>query len=113
MAHDTLVDAALAGPSFNPLPVVKYGPSLRVAIGAASQVSTAILAQLVTITPTVDCFYAIGETPVAADAAGSDFLPAGKKFSVAITPGHKVAVISADGATEGALFILPAAAVAE
>lgn len=111
MAHETLVDAALAGPGFNPLPVVRYGASVRVAIGIVSTQSPTINARVITITPTVDCFYAVGMDPVAADDDGSDFLPKGKKFSLAITPGHKVAVIAA-GSSDGALFILPALGVA-
>jgi hypothetical protein len=109
MSDTELIDAALAGPAYGPLPVVKYGASQRVEIDLTSRQSDPIDARLVTITPTTDCFYAVGDDPIAADAAGSDYLPAGKKFSISLTPGQRIAVISADGDL-GGLFILPALA---
>lgn len=77
-----------------------YGTACqRVAVASASAQSAVFSATsdvVVTLTASVDCYYAVGADPTAtANAAGSDFLPAGAKWSEIIPAGSKIAVIRA------------------
>ncbi|HAU28990.1 MAG TPA: hypothetical protein DCW68_02630 [Rhodospirillaceae bacterium] len=105
------IRAPLAGPSLSPLPVLAHDHDAgqRIAVGAASAQSAPVNAGVVFLKSTRDCFYRIGENPVAANAEGSFPLSAGETHIVMITPGHRVAAIR--DSLDGYLFISPAAEV--
>lgn len=86
------------------LPVVRPGPTQKIAIGSVSTASAAVGAQVVRLLATADCHIAFGASP-AADAGGlllTANLP--EYFACESTDG--VAVIADAG--EGSLYITPA-----
>jgi hypothetical protein len=86
------------------LPVVRPGPTQKVAIGSASTLSTAVGAQVVRLVATADCHIAFGASPTA--DASSLLLTANLPEYFACESTEAVAVIADSG--EGALYITPA-----
>jgi len=72
-----------------------YGAVERVAVGAASAQSGAIVASEVLLHASVKCYVLAGADPTATDATAIP-LEAGEKFHMRITSGHKIAVIRDD-----------------
>ncbi|HAU29807.1 MAG TPA: hypothetical protein DCW68_06855 [Rhodospirillaceae bacterium] len=106
------IKAPLAGPNLSPLPVLAHNHAAgqRIAVGATSAQSAPVAAGVVFLKSTRDCFYKIGDNPVAENAAGSFPLSAGETHIVMITPGQMVAAVR--DSLDGYLFISPAAEVA-
>lgn len=77
-----------------------------VAVSGTSAQSAAIAAAAVTLTSTTDCWITAGSNPTATAGAGSDFLPAGVKWTIPWLSGQKLAVI--ENASSGNLAIMPA-----
>jgi hypothetical protein len=86
------------------LPVVRPGPTQKVAIGSVPAVSAAVGAQVVRLVATADCHIAFGTSP-AADAT-SLLLTANLPEYFACETAEKVAVLADSG--EGLLYITPA-----
>lgn len=82
------------------------GQSEQVGISATSAQSSAIATKNAVVTPTVDCFFRAGADPTALDDGTDAILLGGNSYRIAgITPGEKLAFISADGS--GIVYITP------
>lgn len=102
------VKSAFSGDQHTPVPAPQwdYDSGQKVAFSGSAAPSQAVNAPLVRLVATEDCYYKIGSSPTAANAAGSVFLPGGINWAETITPGHVISAISAG--TDGSLFVLPA-----
>lgn len=110
------INTALAGPDSSPTPIVEYeyddsdgdaqGQILDVT--DAEDSSDAFGFNEVRIQVSVDTNYWMGAAPTVSDEDGKmDILFAGIVYHEIVNPAHKIAFISADGTSEGKLFIRP------
>lgn len=110
------IKAALAGPNSSPAPIIEYmyengegeaqGQVLEIA--AEEEQSAVFGADEVRIQVSADALYWIGESPALDEEEGkADILFAGIVYHEIVNPAHKIAFASADGVTEGKLFIRP------
>ncbi len=110
------IKAALAGPNYTPAPIVgyEYEDDQAAALGQvltvdATEDQSAVFGyNEVRIQVEVDTYYWIEETPTLNQGAGRmDILFAGVVYHEIVDPAHKMTFISADGVSEGNLFIRP------
>lgn len=122
MTTDNRIQAALAGPDSTPAPIVGYeyqddqgtvqGQALD--ITAVEDQSGVFGYNEVRIQVEVDTHYWIGETPSLNAGQGRiDVLFAGVVYHEVVDPAHKITFISADGASEGKMFIRPVKRLSE
>ena len=100
--------SAVSGDQHVPVqaPEWDYANGQKVSFTATAAPSAAINSPLVRLVATQDCFYTVGDDPIAANAAGNTALPQMQNWAETITPGQKISVIS--NGTDGDLFIIPA-----
>lgn len=110
------ISAALAGPDSSPAPIVEYEyeDSEGAALGQNLSVTTSedqsgvFGCNEARIQVEVDTYYWIGENPTINHAEGrGDILFAGVVYHELVNPAHKIAFISANGSSEGKMFIRP------
>lgn len=113
---DNRINTALAGPDSSPTPIVQYeyensegdAQGQIYDVGDTEDSSDAFGFNEVRIQVSVDTNYWIGAAPAISDEDGKmDILFAGIVYHEIVNPAHKIAFISADGSTEGKLFIRP------
>lgn len=113
---DSRINTALAGPDSSPTPIIQYeyedGEGEAVGqildVSDAADVSDAFGFNEVRIQVSVDTHYWIGANPAVSDEDGKmDILFAGILYHEIVDPAHKIAFVSADGSSEGKLFIRP------
>jgi len=116
------IKAALAGPDFSPAPIVayEYEDDQDTAQGQVLDVtdtedqSDVFSFEEVRIQVDVDTHYWIDTSPAIDEGTDKmDILFAGVVYHEVVDPAHKMAFISADGATAGKLFIRPVKRITE
>ncbi len=116
------ISAALAGPDSSPAPIVEYeyqddqGAALGQAldITASEDQSDVFGFNEIRIQVEVDTHYWIDENPSLNEGQGRiDVLFAGVVYHEVVNPDHKITFISADGSSEGKLFIRPVKRISE
>lgn len=116
MTTDNRIQAALAGPDSSPAPIVGYEyqddqgavQGQLLTVDASESQSGVFGFNEVRIQVEVDTHYWIDETPSLNQGAGRmDVLFAGVVYHEVVDPTHKMTFISADGVSEGKLFIRP------
>lgn len=119
---DNRISSALAGPDASPAPIVEYeyeddqGAALGQALNiTASENQSAVFGfNEIRLQVEVDTLYWIGETPSLNQGQERvDILFAGVVYHEVVNPAHKITFQSADGASEGKLFIRPVKRLAE
>jgi hypothetical protein len=84
------------------------GTSEKVAISTANARSSVIASRIAMVTPDVDCFVRQGlATPTAVSDGTDQLLLAGNTYRLGVTPGNKLAFITATGT--GFVYITPGA----
>jgi len=110
------ISAALAGPESSPAPIVEYeyaddqGAALGQALNvtATEDQSGVFGFNEIRLQAEVDTYYWIDETPTLNQGQERmDILFAGVVYHEVVNPNHKITFQSADGASEGKLFIRP------
>lgn len=113
---DSRINTALAGPDSSPTPIIQYeyedGEGEAVGqildVSDSADVSDAFGFNEVRMQVSVDTHYWIGVNPtVSEEDSKMDMLFAGILYHEIVDPEHKIAFISADGSSEGKLFIRP------
>ena len=116
------ISAAVAGPHSTPAPIVEYeyADEGGAALGQALTVSTTedqsqeFGFNEVRIQAEVDTHYWIDENPsLNVGQARIDVFFAGVVYHELVNPNHKITFISADGSSEGKLFIRPVKRLSE
>lgn len=113
---DNRINTALAGPDSTPTPIVEYEyeNALNAAQGQIQNIMTTEQQSAVfgfnevRIQVTVDTYYWIGSTPAINQPSGkADILFAGIVYHEIVNPAHKITFVSANGTSEGKMFIRP------
>lgn len=79
-----------------PIPMLRWGTTSNVAIGAASAQSGTFTSCVIRVAPTVDCWVRVGANPTA--TTSSTLIFAGAPEYVLVPEGQKIAVLQASAA---------------